>query len=313
MGEYHVRGGLRIAGQITPGGAKNAVLPILSAAVLNSGKSIIHNVPEITDVFNTLDILRALGCEASFRDGTVTVDSGGIGSLVVPAELAKLMRSSILFLGSMLGRFGEVELSFPGGCSLGARNFDYHLEALRMMGADVIKDCEKELLLCSNAKLTGQQITLPSPSVGATENILLAAVLAEGETVIRNAALEPEIVELADYLIRAGAKVRGAGTGTIVIEGVKRLHDASHSVIPDRIVAGTYLCAAAMTGGELLLTGVITDHIRPIYTRLSDAGCTIKDGKDYCWLRAPSRLQSLATLTTEPHPGFPKCNKGRCL
>ena len=303
MGEYRIKGGNRLTGQINPGGAKNAVLPILAATVLNGGKSELHNVPRLTDTFIALDILRALGCEAQFEDGVITVDSSGINSTVVPIELVKKMRSSIIFLGSLLGRFGHVTISFPGGCDLGLRSIDYHLKAMAKMGAKI--EDKGGLLIFSAEKLTGSWIAFDTPSVGATQNVILASALTQGETVISNAAREPEIVDLAVFLTKMGAKIRGAGTGMVIVEGVSRLSSAEHTVIPDRIVAGTYLCAAAMTSGEITLTNVIPEHIYPIYTRLADGGCDIKEEKTRVHLRAPKKLKSLNQLTTQPHPGFP--------
>jgi len=313
MGEYLIKGGARLSGEITPGGAKNAILPILSAVILNRGISVIHNVPAITDVFLTLDILKSLGCTVTFKDGVVTVNSSNITNTDVPIEPVKLMRSSTLFLGSMLGSIGKITIAMPGGCKIGDRKIDFHLKALRAMGATIRHDKKNDMLICSvkEGKLVNTHHTLKSPSVGATENIIMAAVLTKGETVIQNAAKEPEIVDLADFLNKSGAKISGAGTKTVVINGVNKLKKVTHTIIPDRIVGGTYLCAAAMTGGDILLTGILPQHIRPIYRMLEDAGCTVKTGENYCWLRSPERLQSLDKIVTEPHPGFPYCNKGR--
>lgn len=303
MGEYHVTGGKPLRGTIRPGGAKNAVLPILAATVLNGGTSVIHNCPGISDTHLTVEILRALGCRVTLDGGTITVDSSGINNHNVPIDLVKRMRSSIIFMGSMLGRFGEVTISAPGGCELGVRSIDFHIRSMRQMGA-VITD-EEGVLVCSASGLTGQRVTFDTPSVGATENVMLAAVLAKGETIISNAAREPEITDLQDFLVSMGANVRGAGTGRIIVNGVKKLHDVEHTIIPDRIVAGTYLTAAAITGGEIILTDIIPEHIYPIYSRLAETGCHFKDENKQIHLRAPKRLKSLDRLTTLPHPGFP--------
>lgn len=241
MGEYWIEGGRRLMGAATASGAKNAVLPILAATVLSGGKSVILGAPELTDTFITLEILKTLGCETSFEDGIITVDSSGLSSTVVPAELVKRMRSSIIFMGALLGKYGNVTISFPGGCDLGVRSIDYHLKALRKMGAEIKE--EGGLLVCEAKKLAGAPISFNTPSVGATQNVMLAAVFAEGETVISNAAREPEIVDLSDFLCKMGAKVKGAGTGTIVVSGVNSLSGTEHKIIPDRIVAGTYLYA----------------------------------------------------------------------
>ncbi|MDR1706190.1 MAG: UDP-N-acetylglucosamine 1-carboxyvinyltransferase [Clostridiales bacterium] len=303
MGEYHIRGMNPLRGKISPGGSKNAVLPILAAAVLNGGKSVIFGCPDISDTHIALKILRALGCKADFNDGVITVDSEDLKCTTVPQEYIKKMRSSIIFMGSLLGRAGAAVVSHPGGCDLGERAIDYHIKALLKMGAVIREDAG--ILHCRADGLTGQHIIFDTPSVGATENVMLAAVLAKGETVVTNAAREPEIVDLQNFLLGMGAKVAGAGTERIVINGVTKLRDTQHTVIPDRIVAGTFLTAAAITGGEITLTNVVPEHIYPIYTRLAEAGCTVKEEEDRIHLRAPKRLVSIDSLTTLPHPGFP--------
>jgi len=307
MGEYIIRGGLRVAGQISPGGAKNAVLPILAASVLHNGKSVLHNSPCITDVELTLDILQHIGCKTSFDGTSITVNATSIAHTQVPTKQASQMRSSILFMGALLGRFGHAEIPLPGGCKLGTRGIGFHLDALRQMGAEITIDKDECLIRCNvpKGKLCGATIILPSPSVGATENIILAAVLAEGETVIRGAAQEPEITDLAAYLTRAGAKIQGAGTPTVIVEGVTALSDSEHTIIPDRIVTGTYLCAAAMTQGEVLVTDTSPDYIGAVLAKFNEAGCTVKTGADYAYLRAPKRLAAVRTLKTEVYPGFP--------
>lgn len=305
MGEYHISGGRRLSGQLRVYGAKNAVLPILAAAVLGKNVSVIHNCPEISDTFMAINILKAVGADVKTEDGSIIIDSSKIDNCVVPEDYVREMRSSIIFLGSMLGRCGQVKISYPGGCELGARPIDLHLKGMRQLGAKITED--GGYIFAEAEKLVGTRIDLDFPSVGATENIMLAAVLAEGQTIISNAAKEPEIVDLQDFLCSMGAKISGAGTGVIVIDGVDSddLHDAEHSVMPDRIVAGTYLCAAAITGGELLLTNIVPDHIHPIASKLTETNCEIKIDDRAIYLRAPKRLKSIERVRTHPHPGFP--------
>ncbi|MCL2406753.1 MAG: UDP-N-acetylglucosamine 1-carboxyvinyltransferase [Defluviitaleaceae bacterium] len=306
MGNYRIKGGRTLAGHINPGGAKNAVLPILAASVL-CDESILTNVPNLSDVTLSLDILEQLGCIVGYDGSKVKINSVKADKTTVPTKHVGKMRSSILFLGSMLGRFGEAEIGLPGGCKLGARKIDYHLDAFRKMGAVVEENEERGTIICHvpNKRLSGADITLKTPSVGATENIMLAAVLADGITTITNAAKEPEIVDLADFLNKSGAKVIGAGTGEIVVTGVKGLGSVNHRIIPDRIVAGTYLCAVAMTGGDILLNDVIPTHMTATLNMLRDAGCRIKHGNGYVWIASPDRLKSLKNLTTDVYPGFP--------
>ena len=305
MGEYHILGGRRLSGQLNVYGAKNAVLPILAAVVLNNGVSVIHNCPEISDTFMAINILKAIGAKVEQGGTTITIDTSGIDSCIIPENYVREMRSSIIFLGSMLGRFGQVEISYPGGCELGQRPIDLHLKGMRALGAVITED--GGFIYAEAAKLKGTRIDLDFPSVGATENIMLAAVLAEGQTIISNAAREPEIVDLQNFLLAMGAKISGAGTSIIVIDGVSadNLHDVQYSIMPDRIVAGTYLSAAAITGGELLLTNIIPGDIHPITSKLIETGCEIKITDSEIYLRAPKRLKAIDRLRTHPHPGFP--------
>ncbi|MCL2564655.1 MAG: UDP-N-acetylglucosamine 1-carboxyvinyltransferase [Defluviitaleaceae bacterium] len=303
MGEYHIKGGQRLSGQLSIYGAKNAVLPMLAAVVLNKGISVIHNCPRISDTFMVIKILKAIGADVKMEGTTITIDSTGADNYEVPEKYVREMRSSIIFLGSVLGRFGQVKISYPGGCELGARPIDLHLKGIRQLGANIVE--EGGFIVAEAAKLKGARIDLDFPSVGATENIMLAAVLAEGRTIISNAAKEPEIVDMQNFLCAMGAKVSGAGKDTIVIDGVKNLHDVEYTVMPDRIVAGTYLTAAAITGGELLLTNVSPSHLHPITSKLAETGCEIKTEKTRVYLKAPKELKPIERLRTHPHPGFP--------
>lgn len=300
-----VNGGKRIEGEVTVQGAKNSVLPLLSAAVLARGESVLHNCPRLTDVDAACRILAKLGCRCTRSGGTICVDASVVGGCEIPDELMREMRSSIMFLGSVLGRMGRCRLSFPGGCELGARPIDLHISALRQMGAEIVE--EHGVLDCRVAgRLRGAKIMLSFPSVGATENIMLAAATAEGTTEIHNAAREPEIRDLADFLTKCGAKISGAGDSVIVIEGVESLHAAEHSVIPDRIVAGTYLCCAAATGGELILSRCCAADMTAFMSVLEQMGCRAYcygDGKLYFGTRR--RLNAPSMIRTMPYPGFP--------
>lgn len=300
-----MNGGRRLEGEISVHGAKNSALPLLSACVLAHGETIIHNCPDLTDVDAACRILSTLGCRCRRNSGTVCVDAANVTGTEIPDNLMREMRSSIVFLGAVLGRTGRCRLSFPGGCELGARPIDLHLSALEQMGA-VISE-EHGYLDCKAANgLHGAKINLSFPSVGATENILLAAATAKGCTEIHNAAREPEISDLCNFLNKCGAKISGAGECVILVDGVQRLEPSEHSVIPDRIVAGTYLCAAAMTGGELILTHCNSAHISGLVNVLEQMGAKLYsygDGKIYISCR--KRLIAPPTIRTMPYPGFP--------
>jgi len=302
MGEYHIIGGRRLSGEIAVHGSKNAILPILAACVLNAGESRLTNCPNISDTLHTIDILKEIGCTVKCEGSTITVNSAMADRFEVSENLVRKMRSSIIFLGSLLTRFGAAKVSYPGGCVLGLRPIDQHLKGLRMLGA-TINDAHG-FLNCTATRLAGTDISLDFPSVGATQNIILAATLAEGTTIINNAAKEPEIVELTTFLNAMGADITGAGESTIKIRGVNRLHDAEHRIMPDRIVAGTYLTAAAMTRGDITLTNVSDINLRPVIAKLTEAGCTINTKGGKIRLIAPPKLNAIQ-LKTQPHPGFP--------
>ena len=303
MGKLIVRGGNKLAGEVDVSGAKNSVLPILAATVLNGGMNVIHNIPNLSDVSIMIKILVAVGCSVKKEGSTVIVDSSGLNNYEIPEYLVREMRSSIIVLGAMLARCGQVRISYPGGCELGPRPIDLHLKALREMGA-VIKE-EHGFLICDAKKMKGTEIQLDFPSVGATENIMLAAVFAEGTTTIRNAAREPEIRDLQNFINRVGGKVTGAGSATIRIEGVTKLKDVEHQIIPDRIVAGTFLAAAAITKGEIVLNNVIPEHLQSILFKLKEAGCTISIYKNSIRLNAPNKIKAIESIKTMPYPGFP--------
>ncbi|MBC8609725.1 UDP-N-acetylglucosamine 1-carboxyvinyltransferase 1 [uncultured Ruminococcus sp.] len=304
MSVFEIEGGRRLAGEIDIQGAKNSSLPILAATLLGKGEHIIHNCPRLSDVDAAVEILRYLGCKVTREGNTLTVDSRDVSRWDIPEELMQEMRSSIVFLGAILARMGKAKLSMPGGCELGPRPIDLHLEALEKLGAD-IQD-EYGFLHCSvQGRLKGTKIALSFPSVGATENILLASVLSEGITTVHNAAQEPEIVDLADFLNRCGAKVSGAGKSTIVIEGVNSLSATEHSVIPDRIVAATYLCCGAVTGGEVLLKRVNSSDLECMLPIFEQMGNTVSASPHSIYLKAPKMLKSVRNIRTMPYPGFP--------
>lgn len=303
-----INGGKRIEGEIRVQGAKNSALPLLAAAVLCKGESVLHNCPRLSDCDAACRILECLGCRCGREQTTVTVDASMISGTEVPASLMREMRSSIVFLGSVLARCGSCRLSFPGGCELGPRPIDFHLAALREMGAEIEE--KHGYLECSASKgLHGARIALPFSSVGATENIMLAAVLSNGVTEIHNAAREPEIVDLAGYINKCGGKVSGAGGSTVAIEGVKSLSPCEYRIMPDRIAAATYLCCCAAAGGELILTDVDGGDLRPVTAVLEKMGCSIYsyggNGGNNMFINLHRPLISPGTVRTNVHPGFP--------
>lgn len=303
MEKYVINGGHRLSGEISIQGAKNAVLPVLAASVISGKVSTITNIPNLRDVDMMIKILDSIGAKTHIEGNVLTVDSSTIDKIEVPEELVREMRSSIIIMGALLARFGEAKLAFPGGCEIGLRPIDLHLKALRQMGA-VIEEAHG-LLDCKTTGLRGCEIQLDYPSVGATENIMLAAVTAEGTTTITNAAREPELMDLQDYLNKAGAKVKGAGSSCIIIEGVKELDSCDHRIIPDRIVAGTYMAAATLTGGELFLKDIVTDHILSIIAKLKEAGAIIYANGNSLKIIGPRRPSAIDMLQTLPYPGFP--------
>ena len=304
MGTYLVRGGKRIEGEFAVRGSKNAALPILAACVLAADEVVLENLPQIRDVSQTLEILRELGCSVTLTGRTAVIDSREMQAAALCGEAVRKMRSSILFLGAMLGRSGVGRIAYPGGCAIGKRPIDLHLAAFRRMGVSIAE--ENEILDCRAERLQGCRIDLPFPSVGATENILLLAVCAEGVTVLHNAAREPEIVALVRFLRAMGAEIYGEGTGSLLIEGVKRLHGAVFTIPADRIEGGTFLCAAAMTGGELCLKGLEREKLGAVSEALRMTGCRLfwEEG-GLLWMRPPRRLLSDFSIITGPFPAFP--------
>ncbi len=297
-----IEGGLPLRGEAEIHGAKNAVLPVLSAALL-CPRSVIRNCPMLSDVRAACRILERLGCSVTSGEESLSVDASCARGCGVPASLAGEMRSSIIFLGALLARFGKAQIALPGGCRLGPRPIDLHISGLRRMGARIIE--QEDGLICSADKgLKGADISLAYPSVGATENLLIAASLAKGETILRGAAQEPEIDGLIDFLNLAGARLCREGS-MIRAEGVRELHDVDYTIIPDRIEAATYLSAAAATGGEITLKRVCTSHLASILPVFREMGCRVEDSGEKVSLSAPRRLLPVSFVSTSPYPGFP--------
>ncbi len=304
MGKYIVQGGNKLTGELSISGAKNSVLPIIAASILNRKTATIHNCPKISDTYHSIEILKHLGCSVEFIGNTLSINSSSLTTSSIPEIFVTPMRSSIIFLGSLLGREGECTVGYPGGCELGKRPIDLHLLGLRALGANIIED--DYFLKATSTQLVGTTINLTFPSVGATENIMLASVLAKGTTIIKNAAREPEIVDLQNFLIGMGANIHGAGTSTITITGVSKLNSVEFSINPDRIVAGTYIVGTIMTGGELLLNNINLDTISPYKEPLTECGVIFKEcAQNGIYITAPKKIKPVDYIETRPHPGFP--------
>lgn len=303
MEKLVIEGGRPLTGKIRVHGSKNAALPILAASIMAQGKHVIRNVPNLLDIDVMLSILNALGCRTERHYEHVVIDTSHIKTSHIPEDLMGQMRSSIFLMGPLLARFGHVTVTQPGGCAIGERKIDLHLRGLEALGANIRID--GGTIHCTAERLRGADILLDLPSVGATENILMAAVLAEGRTVIRNAAREPEIEDLQNYLNAMGARVSGAGTSTITIDGVDALRCCQYSVIPDRIVAGTLMVAAAVTRGDVTLTAVCPEHLAAITHVLRQAGVQIDISNDIMRISCPARTRAIDRIVTQPYPAFP--------
>ncbi len=304
MDSLIVNSGRPLSGEINVQGSKNSSLPILAATVLVGGICQIHNCPCLTDTQAAISILRHLGCKVKTGNNTVTVDSSTVSCYNIPDSLMREMRSSIVFLGSVLGRMGKAELSTPGGCEIGLRPIDLHLGSLKTMGYLIEEDYG--CIRCEKAKdNVSSVISLSFPSVGATENIILAAALSKGRTIIHNAAREPEIYDLVAFLNECGCKIWFRMQGTIVIEGVRKLHGCHYTVMADRIVALTYMAGAAITGGDITVHGVNTNHFRAVIPLFESAGCFVDDRKNLLRIKADRRLRAVRDIRTMPYPGFP--------
>jgi UDP-N-acetylglucosamine 1-carboxyvinyltransferase len=302
MDRLLVTGGARLTGTVPIAGAKNSALKLMAASLLADGRSTIHNVPKIQDCGTMVEVLEHLGAVCSWTNGTLLVDTTGVRSAETPYELVSRMRASILVLGPLLARFGRARVAMPGGCNIGSRKIDLHVRGLEKMG--VTFRSEHGVLEGTAAELRGGVVTLDFPSVGATENVVMAAVAARGTTVIENAAREPELADLADFLMAMGARIDGVGTPTIEIEGVAAFRPVEHTVIPDRVEAGTFAIATCATGGDVVLRRARGDHMDLVFAKLADAGARIaatEDGVAVSMDRRPSAVD----LVTLPYPGFP--------
>ena len=295
-----------LKGEVSIDGAKNAALPILAAALLNPHETIIADIPPLRDVKIMVEVLEALGADVEYLDETtLKINVPEIKTTTTPFELMNKMRASLVVMGPLLSRMGPAVNGLPGGCQIGERPIDLHLKGFRALGGEVIEKVDR-IELDAHGKLKGSKVYLDFPSVGATQNIMMAAVYAEGTTTIENAAKEPEILDLSNFLTKMGSKIRGAGTSTIVVEGVKELKPANHRIIPDRIEASTYLVAAAMTGGDVLVKNVIASHIRPVIAKLQEMGCIVEEDEDEDEIRVRANGKLIATnIRTLPYPGFP--------
>ena len=303
MDKLLIQGGVPLSGDIAISGAKNAALPILCACLLTDEPLRLRNLPQLNDISTMLRLIGQMGVAVTM-DGNddLILDARGLNKPLAPYDLVKTMRASILVLGPLLARCGEARVSLPGGCAIGARPVDQHIKGLQAMGAEI--HVEQGYIQAKAARLKGARIFTDMVTVTGTENLMMAAVLAEGETVLENAAREPEVVDLANCLIAMGARISGAGTDRIVINGIDRLHGATHSIMPDRIETGTYLCAAAATGGEVRLTQTACDYLDAVIDKLREAGCEVACGSNEITLKAPARLKAVS-LRTEPYPAFP--------
>lgn len=303
MQQFLVKGGARLSGDVTISGAKNAALPILFATLLAEQPSTLRNVPQLKDIDTTFKLLRLFGAEVTRDAAAVTVNASHISSQVAPYELVRTMRASILALGPLLARFGYAEVSLPGGCAIGARPVNLHIDGLRKMGADIV--VEHGYIKARASRLKGAHLVMDLVSVTGTENLLMAATLADGVTIIENAAREPEVVDLANYLIAMGARITGAGTPTIRIEGVEKLIGAAHTVLPDRIETGTFLVAAAVTGGDVTCRNTDPSELEVVLEKLREAGADVTTGADWIRLNMTGRTLKAVNVKTVPHPGFP--------
>ncbi|MCO7127688.1 UDP-N-acetylglucosamine 1-carboxyvinyltransferase [Sporolactobacillus shoreicorticis] len=304
MEKIIVHGGKRLSGSVKIEGAKNAVLPVIAASMLASeGTSKIYNVPELADVYTINEVLRYLNTSVNYENKTIMVNAVADLFTEAPFDYVRKMRASFLVMGPLLARVGHAKIALPGGCAIGSRPIDQHLKGFEAMGAQVTIG-NGSIEASVKGKLKGTVIYLDFPSVGATENIIMAASLAEGETVLENAACEPEIVNLVQYLNAMGAKIKGAGTGRITIEGVEKLHGAEHAILPDRIEAGTYMIAAAVTGGNVLIEDADIEDLRPLIAKMRDMGVIVEEGAEGVRVIGTDHLQAV-DVKTMPHPGFP--------
>jgi len=302
MSSYIIEGGHKLEGTVKISGSKNAALPILAATVLNVGKTTLYNVPNIQDTQMMFKILETLGGKVEKKNNKIIIDTSKINKFEISEELMHKMRSSVILAGALLGRYKKAIFSYPGGCDIGSRPIDLHLRSFEKLGINIVQNYGN--IICNAEKIKGEKIDLDFPSVGATENAILASVLAEGITTITNAAREPEIIDLQNFLNKMGAKIIGAGTNEIQITGVKKLKDISYNIMPDRIETGTFLCLAVATKGNLILENTNAEHITPVITKLQEAECKIEIEKNKIKINSNKKIKAL-DIKTMPYPGFP--------
>ena len=299
MKSYIIEGGKKLEGTVKISGSKNASLPILAATILSEKTNKLYNVPQIKDTKTTLEILKLLGCKIKQNSGKIEINSKHITKTEIPEHLMREMRSTVIMAGAL---FKEVTFSYPGGCDIGSRPIDLHINAFKKLGVEITE--EAGFIKCKANKIIGTNIDLDFPSVGATENIILATVLSTGTTTINNAAMEPEIIDMVQFLKKMGAKIQGEGTNQIIIDGVEKLSGVSYNIMPDRIEAGTILCAVAATGGNVILDNVIPEHLTAVINKLEETGCKIEINNKKITLNAPKKLKPI-DIKTMTYPGFP--------
>ncbi len=302
MSKFIIQGGKKLEGEVKISGSKNAALPIIAATILVRGNTTLYNVPDIQDVQTMFEIIKDIGGKVTRKNNKIIVDTSKIHTYEIPEELMRKMRSSVILAGAIIGKYHKANFSYPGGCEIGSRPIDLHLKGFEKLGITTKEEYGE--IICSTEKIEGTSINLDFPSVGATENIILAACLAEGITILTNAAKEPEIEDMVKFLNKAGAKIKGAGTDRVEITGVKKLAEISYNIMPDRIEAGTYLVAGAITGGNIKITNANPKHIEPILNKLEEANCTLDVGKNYVAINAHKRIKAV-DIKTMPYPGFP--------
>ena len=302
MSRYIIKGGIKLSGEVSVSGSKNASLPILAASILNSKKVKLYNVPNISDVKTTFEILESLGCTIVKEDNYIIINSEDMNGTVIPDELMRKLRSSVILVGAILSRFKKASFSHPGGCDIGTRPIDLHLKNFEKIGIKIKENSRYIECICD--RIDSKIIELDFPSVGATENLILASVLGEHEIIINNSAMEPEIVDLANFLNKMGAKIYGAGTNIIKITGVKKLKEISYTIMPDRIEAGTFLVAGAITGGSIKINNVNIKHLGPVISKLKECGCKILSDANSLYINGNRDLTAV-DIKTMPYPGFP--------
>lgn len=302
MYSYIINGGKKLHGEVAISGSKNASLPILAGSIISGKITKLYNVPDIEDVRTTLAILKQLGCKIKKDKNKIVINSKDMCKTTIPDDLMRKLRSSVIIAGAIIARFKEAKFSYPGGCDIGARPIDLHLENFKKIGIKINEN--SSFIECKCDKITTKNIQLDFPSVGATENLILASVIGNHEITINNSAMEPEIIDLANFLNRAGAKIYGAGTNIIKIKGVERLKEVSYKIMPDRIEAGTFLVAGAITGGSIKINQVVPEHIAPVIAKLKECGCEIITDKNSIYLSANKKLKAV-DIKTMPYPGFP--------